>query len=170
MLFGESNLAFIPVQRQRAQPQGVGGTVPHCSGSSFPKQCRWNNDQALGRIVKNSFSRWAGSSPPVQSIWSLTGNFSGSSVLRNTKSRGCPGIPSALFHSHSLKYFPFSSSIVPLHFIFSAVGIGGSLCHSASSRCFLVLPVPLPYRLNEGFILCLVFRAESIVVPHFYNL
>lgn len=65
MLFGESNLAFIPVQRQCAQPQGVGGTVPLCYGNSFPKQWRQNNDQALGRIVKNSF-RWAGSSPPVQ--------------------------------------------------------------------------------------------------------
>lgn len=165
MLFGESNLAFLPEQRQRAQPQGVGGTVPHCSGSSFPKQWRQNNGQALGRIVENSFSRWAGSSPPGQCICSPTGNFSGSSVWKNTKNRGYCGIPSALFHNHSLKYFPFSSSIVPLRFIFSATGIGGSLCHSGSSHCFLVLPVPLPYKLN-GFILYLVIRAESIVT-HF---
>lgn len=38
LLFGESNLAFVPVQqRQHAQPRGVGGTLsPTAKETPFP--------------------------------------------------------------------------------------------------------------------------------------
>jgi len=40
LLFGEPDLAFIPVQqRQHAQPQGVGGTVSHTAVEThFPSR------------------------------------------------------------------------------------------------------------------------------------